>query len=360
MVIQRQIPGARSVRLWTVFVLALSGCRPDIEGRPSLIDSPTVIAIRSTPAEAKAEDPVTYDVLMAQPMDDTTTPSFNWALCLARKPLATPGPIADSCLASSGTDLQELGTSPSAAASIPKDACQLFGPTPPSDEPAVRPVDADTTGGYYQPVRLLTQYSPSDSQYEVGVTRLYCGSIAIGATREQSAEFAKNYRLNQNPRIEQVTFKRGSGETIVVDTTAPGAAVIVTNGEKVNIGVSWPICPLSPNCGDNICSSGEDLTNCPSDCQNPQGCEGSEPYLSYDTVSQSLAERRESIRISWYATDGSFNHDRTGRTEAEADLADTSNDWTAPDKTTTVRFWLVIRDDRRGVNWTSFDLQVTK
>ncbi len=201
MVIRSWITEARSVGPWTVVVLGLAGCKPDLIGRPSLINSAQVIAIRSTPAEAKAGDDVTYDVLVAQPVDDPTTPAFDWALCLASKPLATPGPIADSCLMPSGPELQDLGTLSSADTSLPKDDCQLFGPTPPSQkagEPAVRPVDPDTTGGYYQPVRLLTQYSPNDSQYDVGVTRISCG-IASGATQAQTVEFTQNYKPNQNP-----------------------------------------------------------------------------------------------------------------------------------------------------------------
>ncbi len=344
-----------------VSVIAATGCKPELEGRPSLVDSPRVIGIRSTAAEAKAESDVTYDVLVAQPVDDSTAPEFNWALCLARKPLATAGPIADTCLTVSGPELQSLGGTSSVSGSIPKDACTLFGPNPPSQkagDPAVRPVDPDTTGGYYQPVRLLTQYGPDNSQYDVGVTRLSCG-LAGGATQEQSATFTKDYRPNQNPQISQISFKQGGADPIVVDPNATDLPT-VPGGANLSFEVSWPDCPLSPTCGDNICSAGEDLTNCPSDCQNPQGCEGSEPYLSYDTVTQSLADRRESIRVSWYATDGNFDHDRTGRAEDEAASTDTSNNWSAPDKATKVRFWLVIRDDRRGVSWTTFDLNVIK
>jgi hypothetical protein len=171
--------------------------------------------------------------------------------------------------------------------------------------------------------------------------------------------FSKDYRANQNPEINQISFTQGSGEPTVIDPASVDLPT-VSSGANLNFQVSWPDCPLTPSCGDNICSAGEDLTNCPSDCQNPQGCGGSEPYLNYDAVTQSLVDRRESIRVSWYATDGSFDHDRTGRDETEADLTNTSNVWTAPDKVTQVRFWLVIRDDRRGVNWTTFDLNVTK
>jgi len=80
--------------------------------------------------------------------------------------------------------------------------------------------------------------------------------------------------------------------------------------------------------------------------------------MAYDQISQSLVNRRESIRVSWYATAGAFEHDRTGRAENEAAEANSANSWTAPGQVGLVRFWLVIRDDRRGLNWSSFDLNV--
>ena len=278
MVIQSWIAQAHSAARFAIVVPVLAGCKPDLIGRPSVVDSPQVIAIRSTPAEAQAQQQVTYDVMVAQPLDDTTAPAFDWALCLASKPLATTGPIAESCLAPSGPDLQHLGSSQVVTATLPSDDCQLFGPTPPAQkpgQPAVRPVDPDTTGGYYQPVRLLAQYASSDSQYDVGVTRISCG-IESGATQAQTVEFAQNYRPNQNPGISQITFTTGAGASIVIDLTATSVAS-VNIGANLNFEVTWPSCPLSPICGDNICSAGEDVSNCPSDCQNPQGCEGSEP-----------------------------------------------------------------------------------
>jgi len=343
----------------TLFALSIlaGGCKPDLEGRPSLIDSARVLSIRSTAAEVNEGATVSYDVLIAQPVDDTSLPTLDWALCIAQKPLATSGPIATECLEASGPKLTDLGRTPSVTAMIPKDACQLFGPiTPPhkAGEPDLRAVDPDTTGGYYQPVRLRTAYSAEDVEYEVGVTRLMCG-MGSGASQAQTVTYNKGYRPNANPGFEKVTFTRNSGEVIVVDSTTPQS---VASGEAVTFEVSWPSCPVVPTCGDDICGAGEDVTSCPNDCTTPKGCEGSEPYLTYDPESQALQDRRESIRVAWYATDGNFAHDRTGRTEAEADQTSTSNAWTAPSHSGVVRFWLVIRDDRRGENWTTFDMNV--
>ena len=334
-----------------LLMIGAASCKPNLEGRPSLIDSPRVVAISSNLkastedgvaiAEVSPEDSVTYDVLVASPIDEQSVPQYDWALCTLRKPLAESGPISHSCLEPSGPDLLDLGTSSSVVAQIPKDVCQNFGPITPTQkpgEPAIRPEDPDTTGGYYQPVRLLTRYSSDDAEYEVGVTRVSCG-IALGASQQNTVEFRQKYRPNANPRIQSVMLTQRDGSQIDIDLAEGATPLSVHPGDKVQFQASWPPCPSQP--GDSA-------------------CEGAEAYLNYDTVTQSLADRRESIRVSWYATEGSYDHDRTGRSEGEADLSTTSNAWVAPDSTGEVRFWLVIRDDRRGVNWTQFDLGVVK
>ena len=68
--------------------------------------------------------------------------------------------------------------------------------------------------------------------------------------------------------------------------------------------------------------------------------------------------RREEMRVSWFATAGAFRDGRTGRTEAEADEIETENVWTAPEQPGEVVLWVVLRDDRGGVTWQSYRMQV--
>jgi hypothetical protein len=299
-----------------------------------------VLAIRSQAAEVKASDNVVFDVLYAHPLDDTADPLFDWALCNARKPLAESGPMAHVCLQSSAPALLELGTGASVTAQIPADVCQGFGPLTPVQkpgDPAVRPQDPDTTGGYYQPVRLLTHTSDRGDEYEVGVTRLLCG-IALGASQEDTVNFNKKYRPNTNPAIDAVSATPSGSEPIAVNLS-PGAITSLPAGAKVQLQAQWANCAESPN-------------------DTP--CAGAEGYIAYDAMQQSLVQRHEAIQISWYTTDGAFEHDRTGRAEQEAAIASSDNVWAAPDAATNVRFWVVIRDDRRGVGWVSFDVAVMK
>ena len=76
-----------------------------------------------------------------------------------------------------------------------------------------------------------------------------------------------------------------------------------------------------------------------------------ETYPVFNLVTQQLETHRESLSVSWFATDGSFEHDRTGRSEAEPDLT-TDNVWTAPlTPGVVVHFWILLRDVRGGVDF---------
>ena len=63
--------------------------------------------------------------------------------------------------------------------------------------------------------------------------------------------------------------------------------------------------------------------------------------------------------MSWFGTDGAFEHDRTGRAGDELDTF-TDDVWTAPAvaEPTVVHFWVVLRDERGGVDFASFELVV--
>jgi hypothetical protein len=341
-------------------LLSSFGCKPELEGRPSQIDGPRVLAVRSTPADAKPAAEVSYDALFVD-IDGLADPEpLDWGLCTSRKALTEPGTISPKCRRPESSAIEGLGTGGSVMGTIPKDACSLFGPspqTPKPGEPATRPEDPDTTGGYYQPVRLLVPSEDGVDEYSVGVTRLSCG--VGGATQEQTATFNKRAKPNENPALDSVTV-RSDGEEFDLPAIDADEVHSVSPSSKLKLVANWASCPTEPECGDGICSPGEDNSQagCPDDCMDPHGCTGSEPYLYFDPVSRKLVDRREAIRVSWYATAGSFEHERTGRTEEEAGRSSSANTWTAPKGEADVKLWVVIRDDRGGVGWGSYALRV--
>lgn len=340
--------------------LGALGCTPDLPSGASIIDSPRVLAIRSDPAEAapkgNAPTEMTWSALYVGPNGDQDPAALAWALCEERKALATAGEISPACLVPTSDALLELGTGASVTGTLPDDGCRLFGPNPPPPgpgEPAPRPTDPDSTGGFYQPLRVAAKEA-GDYEYAVGLTRISCGLARVSS--DQSTDYQARYRANENPALSSVVVAPGEGERPLsgdADTTAAVGA-----GSHVVFRASWPDCPTTPSCGDGICGANEDRTNCADDCTNPHGCGGSEPYVAFDLGSRAVVDRREGMRVSWYATAGSFEHDRSGRTEDEASVPYADNAWTAPDHAGDVRVWVVLRDDRGGVDWGSYLIRV--
>jgi len=60
------------------------------------------------------------------------------------------------------------------------------------------------------------------------------------------------------------------------------------------------------------------------------------------------------MRVSWFATGGSFDVDHTGRLESEFAQTTSDDTWTAPKDPGPVFMWVVLRDDRGGVDWQEF------
>ena len=340
-----------------LFALAVCGCRPDIEGGASLVESPRVLAIQSVPAEAAPGKPIAYKALYVAPSEELDTSTLDWALCLVRKPISVAGSIALECLESeaSADILTPIGAGEKAMGTLPKDGCRVFGPSPPAPkpgEPAARPADPDSSGGYYQPLRL--HVPASESEYAVGFTRIACG---VGsATQEQALDYGKRYRDNQNPEVDQVLVDPdGAGQPLSTDASAP---TLLRAGVQLTLRASWADCPVDGTCGDGVCTPSDDRDQCSADCSAPLGCTGAEPYIFLDPIERRVVERRESMRVSWFATGGTFEHDRSGRSEDEASIPTSDNRWTAPTNPSDVRFWVVLRDDRGGVGFKSFFARV--
>jgi hypothetical protein len=110
-------------------------------------------------------------------------------------------------------------------------------------------------------------------------------------------------------------------------------------------------------CGNGYCEAAEDADSCAQDCDPPKGCTGPEAYVYFDLVSRGLVDRREAMRVSWYANAGVFADDRTGRTEAEMEVT-SDNTWTAPNESRVVTLWVVLRDSRGGLGWKAYRVTV--
>lgn len=320
-------------------------CLPDLSADLSHVDDPRVLAVSAWPVEVEPGETVTLAALVAGASGTVDDAALTWSLCAARRPLTELGPIHRDCLDDDAV-LEPLGQGVEVDAKIPDDVCRRFGPDPPpatADHPAGRPVDPDITGGYYQPI-LVASPDGTRALYQ---TRVRCG--VAGATQAQAAELRKRYKDNLGPEIAAITSEG-------VDI---GDGWAVAAGERVALQVRWAACPDAPTCGDDTCTLDENIETCAKDCTATFGCPGAEVYLRFDPVDLDLVTTREAMRVSWYATAGSFAAASTGRAAADAEPS-SDNVWTAPVAGGPATLWAVLRDDRGGTGWKAVVIEVEK
>jgi len=320
---------ASSHRLRLAVVLApivlATACKPNLGSPPSLIEGPRILAVRGTPAEAGEGAMVTYDVLVVNQMGRIANPTVQWALCHDPKPPASANAVANSCVTAPDDTMMPSATF---TAPMPSGDCKVFGPQPPevmAGKPPLRPQDPDVTGGFYQPVRAKL-LDGADSFLAFALERLQCP--LANAPQNITAMFNMMIKPNQNPAIASVTLDPSGTATPLFtmnQATAPTFAPVAP-GAPVKLEVAWTA--ATP-----------------------------ETYPVYNLVTQKVDTHRESLSVSWFATDGSFEHDRTGRGEDETDLT-TDNVWTAPATPGLVHVWLLLRDIRGGVDFAETALMV--
>jgi hypothetical protein len=322
-----------------------AACVPDIEDDTALIEKPRVLAIRSTPAEARPEGRVELEALVA----GGAGAKVDWFECRRRKPLKELGPVAPECL--EATEARRgMGQGAFAKLTLDPEVCQRFGPIRPDPEPgepAGRPMDPDPSGGFYQPVVVSLA-----ADVTLGAVRLTCG--LVGLTPKELIAYNEGYRPNENPEFSSIEFKLKGSFTELEATQAP----TIPRGSELRLRASWAECPTKSRCGDSICGAGEDPSTCARDCEAPRGCTGAEAYVSFDPERREVRARREGIKLAWFASAGTFQEPRTGRSESEADVNSTENTWRAPDTPGRVTLWLVLRDDRGGVGWLKREVEV--
>jgi hypothetical protein len=305
--------------------LCASACKPDLGAPQSLVTAPRVLAVRGNPAEADPGAAVAYDTLAVDPSGTVATPQVTWGLCHTPKPPAEANAVSVDCLGA----LDETGPAPTFSSPMPTDACTLFGPIAPPPmmgQPPIRPRDPDVTGGFYQPVRaVLADAGTTDIAF--ALERIRCR--LTNAPSNVTSTFNMTYTPNVNPTLAQVTLDP-DGQALVLyapGASPPAAPASIAPGTRVTFEAAWP----------------EDTP---------------EKYPVWNLATRTLEpDHREALRVSWFASDGSFEHDRTGRGEVETELF-TRNDWTAPTDAQVVHFWVVLRDSRGGTDFGSYDLAI--
>jgi hypothetical protein len=299
-----------------LMVLCFAACKPDLGAPASLVTEPRVLAITSEPAEIAPGKDVALTALVAS-ADGTLDPDVAWGFCADPAPLSDDNVVGDDCIYGAAS-LMARGVA--ITATIPADACSLFGPTPPAPAPGMpprRPHDADVTGGYYQPIRALAK--PDGAQVvAVGLTRITCD--LPNAPIDIVQAFRASYVANENPIITAVLAQPPD------DADAQPMPMTLPARTAVPLRVHWD--PAS-----------------------------AESFPVFDVASRTLVTQREAIRVSWFVSGGAVASERTGRTGDDLEtFAD--NTWTTPDEGV-AHVWIVVRDSRGGVATESYDVTIT-
>jgi hypothetical protein len=337
-----------------MLALGAPACRPNLDQIVSVVSEPVVLAVRADPAEAIPGATVKYSTLYVDGSGPIAEAPIDWAFCEARKPLAELGPVNTECLEASGSWFVPIGEGSPVSGTLPADGCSLFGPDVPPpvmNQPQGRPVDPDSTGGYYEPVRLLA----SDGTITLEQSRLSCGPGGVASNI--GVQFAHRYHPNTNPAVEALSIV-GDGSAGVPLVTSDTGTNTVAAGAHLSLRVAWSQCPTTDICMDGVCGADETSDTCPADCKVPKGCTGAERFVVFDIDSQSIAVQRESIAVAWYTTPGaSVDTDRTGRQSSD-DTTTSDNGWQAPTASGLAHLWVVLRDDRGGVGWSEYVFDV--
>jgi hypothetical protein len=314
--------------------LVLASCTPSFPDDTATVAAPRLLAVQATPAEAAPGKGFTMTALYVGPDGPADPSSVAWGICVAQPALGDPDPVAPACFVSASSSLVPLGTGGSVSGTMPSNACELFGPDSPppaAGQPAARPTDPDATGGFYLPVTM----NDGAGTWSAAMERITCAPS--GVTQDVFTAFTNGYVPNEHPAVASIAFVDGDGSTTPVGADGPdaGPASTVATGQRAVLRVAWPTCPTTP-----------------------AACNGAETFLYIDPTSKQLATGRESIVASWYTTAGTFDLDRVGRDGT--DPTTTADDgWTAPTSPGPVQLWVVLRDARGGVGWSSFTLTVT-
>jgi len=321
------LPRCAMLSFAIALALVAAACKPDLGAPVSLIQETRLLAVKSEPPEAAPGAKVELTALVASP-DGVSPGPVAWSDCTTPKPPVENGFVSPVCLTQPDDD-GKVGLV--VDDTVPAQACTFFGPVAPPVQPPVRGRDADSTGGFYFPIRAALRGAGSSGEDVLGfgAVRLArsCGlSYAEPQTRTR---FIAEYALNHNPTLGDLTAIDATGTASTWQASQSGVlSAVVAPGAALTLRQAW-------------------------------SSDAAESFLVYDVATLALSPAREALSVSWFVTDGVLAHDKTGRAADEQD-AFAENLWTAPAQAreVPVHLWAVVRDSRGGVAWATYAIQV--
>lgn len=300
-------------------LLGLTACVPDVGPPTSRLLAPRVVAVTADPPEVAPGESVRLRLWVAKPDGPATDAELGdarWHFCTAPTPPSEDNAVSARCLSDPAALLPIADSGAEVVAEVPAAACAWFGPQAPPvgiDDPPTRPRDADATGGYYQPLRIVTA---AVARPTVAAVRIDCGLAT--APPEIAADFRRRYRRNRPPPPPQIVLR---------DTAQP------LDGDAFPAVLSLRLSLRVPT------SAAED-------------------YLRFDPASQTLELTRETLRLSWFATAGTLAHSVTPLDDLDVAESAADNVLDLPAQPGPLFLWAVLRDSRGAASVLSKALRV--
>ncbi len=245
---------------------------------------PRILAVVSTPPEARPGQEVIYRFLAVGPRGEVETSSVVAAYCTSPKPLTENNSISKACLEEPGSPLDRVGDT--AVGLLPTDACALFGPDPPPGD--FRPRDPDASGGFFVPLRI-----EAFDQTFVFLERVFCNPAGVDA--DVAREFSARYVMNENPVVPELSIEEAAGQAVVTTARLPAASA--------------------------------------------------EEYVKVDPRSRLLVDVREDLTVTWFVTAGSV--ESTPSMKLDGNEYRASATWIVP-RDADCHIWAVVHDSRGG------------
>lgn len=306
--------------------LLLAACGNDLKPY-SLIRALSIIAVRAQPAEVAGGETVRLEAAVADPAGMGRPVRLDWTYC------ALPVPIDDfvdkrCILEDSAPFLVPLGQGPVidvTVPQIPRGPCAFAG----GSAAALPPLcpqglgTPDFTWGFYINVRLTTQ---AGNQKFVTIYPLrYAWPPGIPYLSER----------NRNPALGDL-YAAAAGSDGRVLGLGP-----IRDGAEIPADSRIALHPVL------IPGSAETYR-----IPNPEALAAKPMPTALDQI---FAPTREKLRITWFATAGSFAADTTGENINDTVL-------TLPKETPAgpLDVWAVVRDERQGVDWLRRTFKVVK
>lgn len=298
------------MRWWGLGLLGMHlGCVDGAwEAQVALIDKPQVVAVIAEPAELRPGEQVQLTAVVAEPVGQglDVADVGPWTFCTTARSVGSAASVAEACRTEFGVPLAERALQ--VQATVPEDACSLFGPEPPGGD--LRPQDPDSTGGYYQPVRL----SAFGSLWLYFV-RVRC-ALADAPTAIAKA-YAQRYAANRNPALTALQV----GEVTLAPEELVGEVTIEVAGEQT-LALHAVL-----------------------------AADAAETYVWFDSEQRTLVERQESLEVRWFVNGGELTVNGQGAQIGEAR-------WQLPAEGQ-LQLWVVLADDRGGMMAGSLQVRLT-